>query len=373
MKNKALEGKRILWLDVGRLIAIVSITFNHAVNRAYLEPYNGLKEEYLNSSLSSDLIKSSVLVFSKLGVPLFLMITGALLLKKRIVCEEDFKRFYRHNLLSLFITSEIWYVIMYWFIAFCSPGHEMLKTQSFGDLVLGMIKTMFFLDQVTMRSMWYIPMILCLYLIIPFFSMALNKISLRFIIIPCGIVLLCSSIIPDFNLLMRLLGSEIRIETILRSNNVFSFYFLFVFLGYWISCEGLKKIKTVWIAFAAILSFIAVCLFQMIIFQKSIEYTMDYNFSGILIIAPLMFEWIRRGADRLKKAAQAISYLSRISFGIYFIHILIMNLLYWYIPAFESRSLYMLFLEIMSFGLSVGFIATLSQSPVLRKYLFMIK
>ncbi len=60
--------------------------------------------------------------FSHLGVPLFLMISGALLLEKRIKDENDIRRFYRHNLLGLVITSEIWYFLMFWFRVFVIPG-----------------------------------------------------------------------------------------------------------------------------------------------------------------------------------------------------------------------------------------------------------
>ena len=51
--------------------------------------------------------KALLTVASRYGVPLFLMITGALILRKRFETAEDVRRFYRHNWLSLLITSEI--------------------------------------------------------------------------------------------------------------------------------------------------------------------------------------------------------------------------------------------------------------------------
>lgn len=104
-------GRRVYWLDLARAVVIISITLNHAVNRTY-ENYNGQMEEFLNSSMISMLLKTVTTVFSHLGVPLFLMISGALLLSKQIESWEDVKRFYQHNLLGLLITCEIWYAVM---------------------------------------------------------------------------------------------------------------------------------------------------------------------------------------------------------------------------------------------------------------------
>lgn len=113
--NKKISNSRIFWLDVARCVAIISITLNHAVNRAY-HVYEGQSAEFFSIPLGSTLFKTVVYVFSRIGVPLFLMISGALLFNKEINNAEDIKKFYKHNLLSLLITSEIWMFIMYWVI-----------------------------------------------------------------------------------------------------------------------------------------------------------------------------------------------------------------------------------------------------------------
>ena len=142
MQEKTLTGGRSYYLDIARTIAIISISLNHAVNRTY-DNYFGQMEEFLESSYLSSLLKSVVTVFSHLGVPLFLMISGALLLHKRMETADDVKRFYRHNLLELFITAEIWYFIMYWFIFFedISTGYweEGLAGTLLGCLIIGII------------------------------------------------------------------------------------------------------------------------------------------------------------------------------------------------------------------------------------------
>ena len=79
MQEKTLTGGRSYYLDIARAIAIISISLNHAVNRTY-DNYAGQMEEFLELSWASSLLKAVTTMFSHLGVPLFLMISGALLL-----------------------------------------------------------------------------------------------------------------------------------------------------------------------------------------------------------------------------------------------------------------------------------------------------
>ncbi len=75
------EKRRIPYLDVVRTIAIISITFNHAVNRSF-NIYSGQSSEFLKIPISHTVIKTILYCFSRIGVPLFVMISGALLLSR---------------------------------------------------------------------------------------------------------------------------------------------------------------------------------------------------------------------------------------------------------------------------------------------------
>lgn len=66
-------------------------------------------------------------------------------------------------------------------------------------------------------------------------------------------------------------------------------------------------------------------------------------------------------------------YLARISFAIYFIHIIIMTCLIWYTPASDREWLQMLYLETVSVGGSIVVIALFSRVPVLRRYALYLK
>ena len=95
---------------------------------------------------------------------------------------------------------------------------------------------------------------------------------------------------------------------------------------------------------------------------------------GILLCAMGLLELLRRGAEHLRGLRPVVTYLAKISFGVYFIHILVMSLLEWNMN-FDgwARSLKLLFLEGVSVGGSVLLIAPLSRIPFCRRRMFGIK
>ena len=70
---------RVKYLDIARTIAIISITVNHAVNRSFAVNSNQYAE-FHEIPLYLTGLKTVIYAFSRIGVPLFLMISGALLL-----------------------------------------------------------------------------------------------------------------------------------------------------------------------------------------------------------------------------------------------------------------------------------------------------
>lgn len=70
-----MEKKRIIWLDIARIFACFSVIANHALD----EYFEGL----VNLSKPISFIFCSIqYCFARLGVPIFLMITGSLLFFK---------------------------------------------------------------------------------------------------------------------------------------------------------------------------------------------------------------------------------------------------------------------------------------------------
>ncbi|MGM9552758.1 MAG: acyltransferase [Faecousia sp.] len=365
------EGRQF-YLDVARVLAVISISLNHAVNRTY-DNYSNQRKEFMEISLASTLLKTVISVFSRIGVPLFLMISGALLLNKRIENGQDVKRFYKHNLLSLFITAEIWYFLMYWCIVLLDPSNHTLETEGFVGVIPRLFSTMFFVEQTTFGSMWYMPMILCLYITIPMVVIVKNNVPGRYLCLPLLLVFLRTMCLPTVNAI-RSFQEQSQFSSIIREANLCSMYYLYVFAGYWISRKKLSKMPNWAVLTAAGVIFAACCAFQFYAYQQPDNYLVSYESPGILLCAVFVFEAIRRYAHLLTRLKRAITALSKMCFGIYFVHIIIMSLLVWYMNFTGwHRSAKLLFLEAVSIVGSILIIAPLSKIKVCRKYLFGMK
>ena len=371
------KRERIYWLDIARASGIILVSLNHAVNRSY-DNYDFQQSEYLSIPFCSTVLKAFVTVLSHLGVPLFLMISGALLLKKKMDSQEDVRFFYRHNFLPLFITSAIWFVLIYFYLVFGQTifrGIVPTSASELAGILTGLLKTLLFVDQNTFASMWYIPMILCVYMVIPLLAAAVRRIGLKPLMLPCIIVLLDAMILPNLKSLSLVTGHELSFSFALKHTYIFSYYLVYIIAGYWISCGGLERLSSWGLAALLPCSVLIHCALQLYIYSQPENYLLGYDFIGIFFTGLLLFEGIRRFglSDRCRKR-KAVSYLAKISFGIYFLHIVIMTALD-VLPFVEAAAppLRLLILEFGALLLSVLVIAIGSHNQWCKQYLFFVK
>lgn len=363
--------KRIIWLDIARTIAIISISSNHAINRAFLSD-ESVYDTFIHYPKPVSFLYAVIFVFSRVGVPLFLMITGVLILNKEFENQEDVKRFYKHNLLSIFITSEIWYFLMFWYRTILR-ANDILAVGGIKYALIRCIETMLFINQETMHNMWYIPMILCVYLLLPYVSIVLRKVGNEWLWIPIAIIVIEAMLVPNINHVLLINGISHEFRFGLESANLFSPYLVFILMGYYIYCGLLKSLRDVAINLTAIFSFVICVVYQYWEFSLPKGGKIAYDFMPLAVCSVFVFEVIRRYCDS-DYQSRTITYISRISFGIFFVHIFITSALA-RIAAFNSINpiLTFIILEVISVGGSIVFISLLSKVPIFKKYVFLIK
>lgn len=249
------------------------------------------------------------------------MISGALLLPRDY--SKGVGRFLKHNWLQLLITTEIWLFIMFWYLQLAP--NSVLHTEGLGQCLLRFVMTLLFLDPITMGNMWYMPMILCLYLMIPILSEALKRIPEKYFVLPMALVLICSFVIPDLNSLLSGLGFSAQISTTLQSEHLFSMFAVYLLLGYFLSRGLLKTMQNGAVMAAATGTFLLTCVFQYYLFSTSCDAIVYYSSFLLLASSIFCFELIRRGKYKESAGVHTARYLSEISFGIYFVHICIME------------------------------------------------
>ena len=363
------DEQRIVWLDIARVLAIVSISSNHAVNRAFRN-FGTLNEAYMIVPYSVTIFRAIISVFSRLGVPLFLMITGALCLKKEFEKPETVKTFYLHNLLGIFITSELWYFIMFWYRTLLRSNTILEK--GFVYAIKRCIGTMLFIDQETMGSMWYIPMILCVYTVIPLLGISVQKLDRIALLVPMICVTFASMIIPNISRAIDVIFNK-DISFAISSENIFSMFSVFVIVGYFVNQKIFSTLHELILIIASIGLF-ALCVFYQIWEYSLIEGEhMGYDFFPLGVLAIILFEIIRRKFES-KRENVIISYISKISFAIYFVHVIIVSgLAGLSFGRTWSPILLFFFYEVASFVGSIVVVKVLGKNQIIRERLFLIK
>lgn len=91
IENACEKDKRIVYLDIARTLAIILVIFCHAVETIYKMNIF----EWNSINIWSKIFKTAAFTVGRLGVPIFLFISGQLLLRKNIETGEDCLKFYK--------------------------------------------------------------------------------------------------------------------------------------------------------------------------------------------------------------------------------------------------------------------------------------
>lgn len=157
--------KRKKWIDLARALVILLVVLCHATESVYT-----LSVDYISSiSMQSKIFAFTSFTLGKLGVPLFLMISGYLLLD-RDYSSDTVKKLWKNNWLHLLICTWIWFAI---YELFC---HYYLKVN---NDIWSIIEDLLFLRPINISTAhtWYMPMILGMYILIPFVAILLKSID----------------------------------------------------------------------------------------------------------------------------------------------------------------------------------------------------
>lgn len=83
------EKNRIIYLDIARTFAIIFVVLCHSVELIYKMNLQG----WISISLNARIFKTIVFTLGRIGVPLFLFLTGYLLLNRKYDNDADIKNF----------------------------------------------------------------------------------------------------------------------------------------------------------------------------------------------------------------------------------------------------------------------------------------
>lgn len=340
---------RLLWADVARVCAISGVVLVHT----WLLPDSVAVHPEANV-----LGLWAVFTVAKTAVPLFLMLTGALLLSKT----EPDSVFFGKRLRRILVPWIIWtcvYVLLWYRQDITSLG-SLLATSW----------------RVFMSEFTYIPMIFGIYLLLPYVRLLVKHATKRQRWLLILLWFVGVSLLPT---LRDSLAFPLHVDAGLV-RQVFQ-YVGYVLLGYEIWTGLSQRKPTVWVWVTATASFVLSSLFLAMRVVATPELALDTlsYVSPLLVVsaASLFCLFIGLGNVLLDPQPQPVRHpvarllvaASMASFGLYFVHRLVLRAVATVLPPAAAASTWqyqaVLYLVVLcfSFGLSLG----LQQIPKVGK------
>jgi surface polysaccharide O-acyltransferase-like enzyme len=344
-----------LSVDLIRAVAIIMVIMYHAAN----EPYDAIhltNNQYLTLWWSTTIYGALVIM----GVPLFVMLSGALLLQPAKV-EEPIKVFLKKRL------SRIGLAFFFWSAIYFVWGYYVNNTQ----LTLNSVTQMLLSDG-AYYQFWFIYLIVGLYLITPILRVIVayaNQKIIRYFIILWFITV---AIIPIFHLIT---GFGVN-------NNLFVFggyigYFILgsYLLGTQLKSGTLKKLLLVSVVWTIIGTWLMAYPFHSVGQYYFFFYTLSANVilasvSVFMLIGRQQPNWSLNKHSQIRKVIQVIS---QNTLPIFFIHVIILESLEKGFFGFKlSLMLINPFIEIplatiVTLFVALGLILLMKKVPVLKK------
>ena len=289
------------YLDVLRCLAIFLVIALHCTAGQIVRP------ELFGTRtwLACDIVNG----FARMGVPLFFMISGFLLLSSGKT--DDIRGFYIHRFSKLLPPFLFWDVLYYF--ETCAAGGQAPGLLPFLQELTG---------QGSKYHLWFIYQIAGLYLLMPFLKKILDHSTRREQLAFLAVVLLQPTIFRFLNIIQRTV-------TFSPFRALVEGYAGFVLLGYLLgSCQIPKRGRMA--IYAVGLLGLGGCIVGNFLTSSPEEIVLYFN-AGYSIThymsAGALFLLVKECAERIPAwALRRAASLSGRTFGIYFIHVLILDL-----------------------------------------------
>lgn len=360
------QNKRIIQLDLARTIAILCVVFCHATEYIYTLTKSG----YDALSIKSGFFMVLAFNIGRLGVPIFLFLTGTLILSKKIEKDKDILSFYKNNFIPLLIVYLVW-IFIYNFYYIITKQFDRTSLEYF-------IKELFLIKKVPFINMWYMNMIISIYIGLPFISKIVKTFSYKTIKYIIYANILCFFILPTINTFMQIEGIKENYDFLYNLSYFGGLYGTYILLGFYIYNSDLKKFSNKKLMIISLLSFAALIIFQIYSYNRGENnyYNTWYNSPFLLICSLCNFKMITRIKlkEINKKIKKTIEYISRASLAVFFIHIIVIDIMVKYIKNINLiMPIQVILLFVISFTLSLSIIKLLNKNKYISRFVLLIK
>lgn len=347
MKNKEItvlkeNTNRIIYFDILNIIACIAVCYLHC---------NGGVHGYSNTRLWKECLVIEVICY--FAVPIFIMLSGATLMKYRE--RYTTKQFFLKRAEKILIPWVIWSFITY------IVHNKNLNLLNFtNDFLYGKIETVY----------WFFPLIIYLYCIIPVISILTEDKHRKLM---WGIVIFIFSIQSVLQPILTIL--KIQMPSILGYMTGQNAYIMYLLLGYLLSTTKLNRKQRITIYMLAIIALTTRYLhtiYGSISVGKLNKASWGYTaFTGVLPTIAV-FESIKNInwnniLSKIKIKSKYISILASCSFGVYLMHILIKSKLTSFFLINTQSYFYRLIFPIILYACCACIVYIIKKIPIVRK------
>ena len=355
--TNGLSGPRKQFLDVLRVLATCAVVLMHVLTGATDVTDASIVPEYRSLLLS-------VMDLVTWCVPIFLLISGYLFLnpERTLTYPVMIKKYCRRIALAILLFG-----VPY------AASELVVAERTFRIRMIPEALKMTLMGH-TWSHMWYLYLILFLYLITPLLKKVLRVLPVWGVVAMMAVIFLGSSVAPFLNKVL-----DVNSIPVLPDGGV---YFLYYLCGYFFAVREVcvDKGRNVWLTVA-----VAVLALGMILSRTLVGFSiqMAYNYPFTVLLAVLLFAAGWNGS--IKKHRLPWQEAGALSFAVYLVHPVYVNLLYKFVKITPFTVLEqcgvqsvaagqaVLILLLAAFCLVVLALATatawvLRKIPVLRKY-----
>ena len=355
--TNGLSGPRKQFLDVLRVLATCAVVLMHVLTGATDVTDASIVPEYRSLLLS-------VMDLVTWCVPIFLLISGYLFLnpERTLTYPVMIKKYCRRIALAILLFG-----VPY------AASELVVAERTFRIRMIPEALKMTLMGH-TWSHMWYLYLILFLYLITPHLKKVLRVLQVWGVVAMMAVIFLVSSVSPFLNKVL-----DVNSIPVLPDGGV---YFLYYLCGYFFAVREVcvDKGRNVWLTAA-----VAVLALGMILSRTLAGFSiqMAYNYPFTVLLAVLLFAAGWNGS--IKKHRIPWQEAGALSFAVYLVHPVYVNLLYKFVKITPFTVLEqcgvqsvaagqaVLILLLAAFCLVVLALATatawvLRKIPVLRKY-----
>ena len=335
--------ERMQYADALRCLAIFFVTVLHVIN-----PFVG-KASLVGTSSWTFCIAQNTL--NRAGVPLFFMLSGMLILRSPRT--RDIGAFYRHSLPRLAVPLLVWNVI------FALGALLRGGTFSLSALFSAVI------NNGTAYHMWYMYTLLGIYLIAPFLARIVDSCTVRQLLVLLAIILFPTTIRPFLNTVLPVY--------IYLFEPLMEGYLGYFLLGYLLGTAEISPRVRFAICAGGVLGFLIGTLGNALSASPEgvpLPFNFGYSINHYLCAAAL-FTAARALFARypLKaKGASRLAGLSSLVFGVYWLHVPVLEFLDGWLTAVNLSVMQLIAVETVgTLLLSLSLSWVMSKTPLVRK------